>query len=831
MRVVFSVLIIALATLLVSQPPPREQVGPTSNGGFRLNNGWVLRPAGRQIPLDTFPMSSALSADGKYLVTLNGGYKPPSLSVIDIAAEKEIGRTPLQDGWLGLTFSPKGDRLYVGGGSRASVFEFAFEDGRITPARTFELVPQADRTTRDFIGDVQFDPAGRLLYAADLFHDQILVVNPQSGVVIERFPTGRRPYRILFHPDGKSFFVSSWADGAVLRHETQKGAILEKIRLGAHTTDMVWLSGRPKPAEEEEGPQPWWSARLIVTAANTNNVYVVGISDTEAKQVETINVAMTPYQPAGMTPSAVALSPDAKRLFIVCSDANAVAVAEVSGVRAQPLGFIPTGWYPTAARVLADGRLVVLNGKGLRSYANPNGPNPTGRPAAAHLGGAAVEYVARLQTGTAQVVPPFGEEQLAEYTRTVLANSPYRDSLLSDAGTPPGGVIPARPGEPTPIKHVVYIIKENRTYDQVFGDLKEGNGEPSLMLFHEDATPNHRKLAREFVLLDNFYVTSDVSAEGHNWSTAAIAPDYVVKMWPNSYAARRRHYDYEGGEPAAAPPSGYLWTQAALAGVSMRNYGFWVTNLPRNKTDAGGQQVATVRDPILAKVTNLRYRGFDLDYPDVERVKVFLEDLAEFEKAGRMPQLVLLRIGNDHTSGTAAGKVAPLSAMADNDAALGTVVQALSHSRFWPEMAIFVLEDDAQNGPDHVDSHRSPAFVISPYVARKRVDSTMYNTTSMLRTMELILGLRPMTQFDAAARPMTTVFQAQPDAAPYTAEAPRMALDERNPPKAPAAARSARLDFSEADRIDDNELNEILWLALKGGGTAAPAPTRSVFSR
>ncbi len=837
MKVVLSLLVIALAALVISQPAPPERVGPLPNGGFLLNNGWVLRPAGRQIALDTLPMSAAVSRDGKYIVVLNGGYKPPSLSVIDVAAEKEIGRTPVPDGWLGLTFSPKGDLLYVGGGSKASVFEYSFTAGQLAPARVFEIVPVQDRTFRDFIGDVQFDPAGRLLYAADLFHDQVVVINPQSGVVIERFPTGRRPYRILFHPDGKSFFVSSWADGAVYHHETAKGAVMNKIRLGAHTTDMLWLPGRPSPAAEEKGKEegeaqpPWWTARLVVTASNTNNVYVVGISDTDVKPVETINVAMMPYQPAGMTPSALALSPDAKRLFIVCSDANAVAVADVSGARAQPLGFIPTGWYPTAARALTDGRLVILNGKGVRSYPNPQGPNPARRAAPAHLGLSSVEYVARIQTGTAQVVPQFDEVQLSEYSRTVVANSPYRDSLLSDAGTPPDSVIPARPGDPTPIRHVIYIVKENRTYDQVFGDLKEGNGDPSLLLFEEKSTPNHRKLAREFVLLDNFYVTSDVSADGHNWSTAAIAPDYVVKMWPNSYAQRRRRYDYEGGEPAAIPPAGYLWTQAAAAGVSMRNYGYWVTNAPRDKAAATGQQVTLVRDPVLANVTNMRYRGFDLEYPDMERAKVFIEDLHEFEKTGRMPQLILMRLGNDHTSGTAAGRIAPLAAMADNDAALGMVIEAVSRSRFWPGTAIFILEDDAQNGPDHVDSHRSPAFVISPYVTRARTDSTMYNTTSMLRTIELILGLRPMTHFDAGARPMTTLFQSKPDLKPYTAEAPRMELNERNPPNAPAAARSGRLDFSEADRIDDNELNAILWLALRGGGAVPPTPTRSVFSR
>jgi hypothetical protein len=376
---------------------------------------------------------------------------------------------------------------------------------------------------------------------------------------------------------------------------------------------------------------------------------------------------------------------------------------------------------------------------------------------------------------------------------------------------------------------VIYIVKENRTYDQVLGDMKEGNGDPSLVLFGERITPNHHKLAREFVLLDNFYVNSDVSADGHNWSTSAIASDYVQKMWPNSYAGRRRGgYDYEGQEPTASAGAGYLWTNAAARQISMRNYGYFVNNVAP-ATGEGGVQISGVRDPILNRVTNTHYRGFDLDYTDVDRVKVLLKDLAEFEKTGQMPRLLFVRLGNDHTSGTAARKIAPLSAVADNDFALGMLVEGVSRSRFWSSTAIFVLEDDAQNGADHVDSHRSPAFVISPYVKRGVVDGSMYNTTSMLRTMELILGLNPMTHYDAGARPMNAAFQSSPVLTPYTVEKPRIALDQRNPEQSATAARSARMDFSEEDRIDDDELNDILWLAIRG--TTPPAPVRSYFAR
>ncbi len=818
-----SALLVCFAVLLSSQPPAKEQVGPLAGGGFLLNSGWRLRPAGRQLPLGTLPMSAVVSRDGKYLLVLNGGYMPPSISVIDLAAEREIGRTPVADGWLGLTLSPKGDRVYVGGGSQAAVFEFSFAAGSLTPMRTFPLTPPGQRTDQDFAGDVEFDPAGRLLYVAELFRDSIGIINPQSGMLIGRFRTGRRPYRILFPPDGKTVFVSSWADGTVYQHEAERGNILARLRLGSHPTDMLWLPGRP--LQEGEGELEWVTARLLVTASNTNNVYVAGATESnELRQLETVNVSLTPWQPAGMTPSALALSADRTRLFIVCSDANAVAVADISGIETRPLGFIPTGWYPTAVQALPDGRIVVLNGKGLRSFPNPQGPNPAGAPQSS-----TPEYVARIQIGGASFIPAPTEEELERYSRTVLSNSPYRDALLEDAGTGASNPIPARPGDPSPIEHVVYIVKENRTYDQVLGDMKEGNGDPSLVLFGENAGPNHHKLAREFVLLDNFYVNADVSADGHNWSTAAIAPDYVVKLWPNNYAHRRKRYDFEGEDPASLPPTGYLWTQAGEAGISMRNYGYWVKNRAHPGPD--GIQIESVRDPFLNQVTNLRYRGFDLEYPDVERAKVFLADLAGFEKNGSMPRLLFVRLGNDHTSGTAPGKVAPLSAFADNDYALGMIVEGISKSKFWPATAIFVLEDDAQNGPDHVDSHRSPAFVISPYAKRHAVDNAMYNTTSMLRTMELILGLRPMTTFDAGARPMANVFREPPDTRPYTAEKPRIQLDQRNPARSATAARSGRLDFSDADRIDDNELNEILWLAIRGDAQPLPVPVRSLFSR
>ncbi|MDZ4802119.1 MAG: bifunctional YncE family protein/alkaline phosphatase family protein [Bryobacteraceae bacterium] len=801
--------VLAVAVLtgwLASQTGPRpETVGPTIDGGFLLNSGWKITPAGRQVPLDTFPMSSVLSKDGKFLLVLNQGYRPPSISIIRTDTMAETGRVPVKDAWLGLAMSPDGKNVYVGGGSTASVFEFGYENGTLTPKRTIVITPEATRKVSDFIGDVAVSPNGRFLYVAALHNDAIHLINLSTATVTEKFPTGRRPYRILFHPDGKTYFVSSWADGTVYQHKAETGERFNMVRLGQHPVDMVITTAK----------EPF-THRLFVAAANTNAVYSVGIQEDRTLRLsETINVSMTPRQPLGMTPSALSLSPDNKRLYVACSDGNTVAVADVSEDTSVVLGFIPTGWYPTGVRTLPDNRLLIFNGLGLRSYPNPEGPTPARGNSPQHGGARNAQYVAQMQTGTMSVIDPFNEEQLDTWSQQVLKNTPYNDAKLDITGSP------------APIEHVIYVVKENRTYDQVLGSLGKGNGDPSLTLFDEKSAPNHHKLARDFVLFDNFFVNADVSADGHAWTMSAIANDYVQKLWPNSYGGRRKLSDYAGIDIASRPPAGYIWTAAAQAGVTMRNYGNWVANTP--KPGAPGEaQIAQVRDPILAKVTNMKFRGFDLEYLDTERIKYFLEDLKQFEATGQMPRLTLVRLGNDHTSGLAAGKRSPLSMMADNDQALGQLVEAVSKSKFWPKTAIFVLEDDAQNGPDHVDAHRAPAYILSPYTRRGVIDSTMYNTTSMLRTMELILGLRPMTHFDAGARPMWAAFSKEPNPAPWQAAPTTFPLDRRNPAQTAEAIRSAKLDFSEADEIDDDELNDILWRGIRG--TEPPAPVRSFFA-
>ncbi len=771
------------AALLAPQPVPSPRVGPADGGGFLLNSGWVVRPAGRSIPLETLPIACQLSPDGRFVLVLHAGYQQPSLAVFDAASLRQIDREPLEDAWLGLAFAPGGRLVYAGGGASANIYELALsEDGKLERQRTFSAVPRGEqKTDADFIGDVAVSPDGRLIYAAALFANEVRVINPQSGWVIERFPTPRRPYRLLFHPDGKSFYLTSWAEGSIHRLDSGDGRQLSMLRLGAQPMDMAW--SEKQPLDQDTGAAPPWRARLFVAAANTNRVYVLGITESQdMRLIETINVAMWPRQPLGMTPSALALNADQTRLYVVCSDANAVAAVDIRREKSRVVGFLPAGWYPTDAAPLPGGRLVVLNGRGERSYPNPGGPNPLRQPAPPYSGSASPQYVAALQKGSATVFEPADDKQLFEWTKAALRLSPYEDRKLDVVPEPPESPLPRgleAPAPPeSPVKHVLYIVKENCSYDQVLGDLGKGHGDPSLAVFGEQVTPNHHKLAREFVLFDNFYALGDVDADGRSWSTAAIAPPFVQRLWPAVYAGRLKRYDFDAGELAALPAAGYLWTNALSAGLTVRNYGFQVAN---HQTPVGGIHVSRVLDPGLAKHTNRRFRGFDPDYPDVERAKVFLEDLAEMEETGQMPRLMVMHLGNDHTSGTQSGKLAPKSAMADNDYALGLIVEACSNSRFWPEMAIFVVEDDAQGGADHVDSHRAPAFILSPFTRRGIVDSTFYNTASVLRTIGLILGLRPMTQFDAAATPMGIAFQPEPDTTPYTAVKPRVPLDERNP--------------------------------------------------
>ncbi|MSU28226.1 MAG: YncE family protein, partial [Pedosphaera sp.] len=527
-------------------------------------------------------------------------------------------------------------------------------------------------------------------------------------------------------------------------------------------------------------------------------------------------------------PNSLALTPDEKLLFIANANINTLAVVDVAvRGKSRSLGFIPTGWYPTSVRVTPDGKkLLVANGKGIISKPNPGGPQPGKKSAP----GSTVEYIGGLFKGTLSIIElpkrvDF-EKQLEKYTATAYRCSPLkRDNSIATA-RPADSPIPGKLGEASPIKYCLYIVKENRTYDQVFGDMKEGRGDPKLCLFPERVTPNHHRLARDFVLLDNFYVESEVSADGHEWTMGAYASDYVEKFWPMSYGhnkTKKYSYPAEGNFPIATPAGGYLWDVAAEAKVSFRSYGEFVQN---------GKKLG---DPATARLKSLNgrfdplYRGFDMDYPDVKRAERFISELKRFEGEGDMPRLQVIRLPQDHTSGTSVGKWTPTACMAENDLALGMLVEAVSKSKFWGQTAIFVVEDDAQNGPDHVDAHRTVAFVISPYTKRGAVDSTMYSTSSMLRTMELILGMRPMSQFDAAATPMFNSFQAKADLRPYATLPANVDVNELNGKLAWGAEKSRKMDFTKEDAADDLLLNEIIWRSVRGPNSKMPAPVRAAF--
>jgi phospholipase C len=415
--------------------------------------------------------------------------------------------------------------------------------------------------------------------------------------------------------------------------------------------------------------------------------------------------------------------------------------------------------------------------------------------------------------GTLSTIGVPDRNRLAQYTEQVRKNDGF-DGAVHPNG--PANVVPLRPGDPSPIKHVIYVVKENRTYDQVFGSLGKGDGDPSLNLFGDDSAPNQRQLARQFVTVDNFYADGAVSSDGWDWATASESNAYNEHLWPVAYSSRGRSddvYTNQATDPGKITGDSRIWDRLDDAGVSYRNYGMW----------AGGPLPAKVfaTEPRLSAHTDPDYAAQNGDIRDNTRVDEWLK---EFNAADNLPTMQFVRLGNDHTFGTSVGKPTPKAAVADNDLALGRIVDAVSHSKYWKDTAIFVTEDDAQNGPDHVDAHRTVGLVISPYTQTGKVDSTMYSTVAMMRTMELIAGIGPLTQFDAAATPMTASFTNRPNFTPYDARTPSQSLDEKNTASSPMAAESSRMNFTQADVAPEQQLNEAIWKSVKGADSPMPAP-------
>lgn len=838
LKVVLSLLCCCVPALAQTAAParqlPGQMPGKTASGTL-LPNGWTLTPEGAQVPVSDLPLNMVLSSDGRYLLVTTNGNGEQTIDVIDLTTGKRLQSIVVKKSWLGLAFAPNGRRFYVSGGDDNEVMLFDFVNGKATEAgkiilgsQDYHKLDEKGRTEarRKGLGEFAFPagitvtPDGSRLYVAENLTHKVAVVNLADGSVMTKIDVGEYPYDCQVSPDGKRVYVSIWGGRSVAVLDTATNRVSGSIQTGDHPNDLeLTRDGKT----------------LYVANANSNTVSVI---DTALmKEIEAISTALHPRSPIGSTPNAVALSPNEKTLYIANADNNNVAIVNVSKRgESKVAGFIPTGWYPTSVRVSRDGkRIFVANGKGVTGAANPGGPQPGKRTDRS-------QYIGQLLKGSISLIDAPSSGRLSALTRRVYANSPYTDEMLKAARAPrETTAIPVRIGDPSPIKHVIYVVKENRTYDQILGDMKEGNGDPNLCLFGEDVTPNHHAIAREFVLLDNFYVDAEVSADGHNWSMAAYATDYTEKTWPTNYSSRGRTYDYEGQKKIARPTGGYIWDYCQRAGVTYRSYGEFVSSRdgkPGGGGETGADPNATPKkenftyEPSLEGNFSSTFPAWDLDIPDNVRIDRWLEEFRQYEQNGRLPQFQIVRIGGDHTQGTRAGAPTPRAHVAENDLALGRLVEAVTQSeRYWKDTAIFVIEDDAQNGPDHVDAHRSIAFVVSPYTKRRIVDSTMYTTSGMLRTMELILGLPPMSQYDAAATPMFNSFMNKADLTPYKHRPARVDLAEKNPRTAPGAERSAQLDFTKEDAAPDIEFNEIIWKSVRGAHSSMPAPVRSAFVR
>ncbi len=765
---------------------------------YLLPNGWRLTPAGSHTKLGDFPMNLAMSPDGRHLAVTNNGAGPQSLQIVETAGGKLTQTITLGKAWLGLAFSPDGKRLYVSAGADNKVLVYSFSEGKAEPAGEIALGGPADGI---FAAGLAVSPDGKKVFVACNLQNKVAIIDAETRQVTARVDVKDHPYTCLASRDGKSVFVSNWGSASVSVMDAASSFVLSTIDVGEHPNDL---------ALSPDGN------RLFVACANSNRVDVIDLA--KGKVVEGVSMSLTPKAPVGSTTNGVAVSPDGKRLFVVNADNNDAAIVDISKPGAsRVMGFIPTGWYPTAVKTSLDGRrLFIASGKGLESMANAaNGPDPyKGRTAG---------YIGSLLAGALSIVDVPGPSQLARYSKQVYSNTPYITRAAINGEREPTA-IPRRPGQPSPIKHVIYIIKENRTYDQVFGDIKEGNGDPNICLFGEEITPNLHALARQFVLLDNFYADAEVSADGHNWSMAAYATDYVEKTWPTLYSDRGRTYDYEGQKEISSPPLGYIWDHCKRRGVSYRSYGEFTR-------EPSGSNPRRANVKALEDHFAPNYPGWNLSIKDQARADEWLKEFREYEKNGGLPRFQIVRMGNDHTSYMKPGVPTPKAMVADNDYAVGRLVDAVSHSAYWRDTAIFIVEDDAQNGPDHVDAHRTEALVISSYTKRGYTDSTMYSTSSMLRTMELILGLRPMSQYDAGAAPMFNSFTARADLAAFSALEPRVDLNELNPGDSRDAKASLAANLDEADFVPDVEFNEILWRAMKGDKIPMPPPIRSAFVR
>ena len=833
----------------------RLTVGIQPDGRIVVPTNQILKPAGKQLTFPGRPVDLALAEDGKILVVKN----MRDLVFIDLAKRriKQTLRLPRpaqkedpRPGFSVVGLLVSGTSIYASDAQQHLRIARRQADGTYAWAEPIELA-------KPKVGGLA-NPAGlcrqgtEAIWVTATRGNSVQLLNLKTEQVEQIVPVGVAPYMISA-PRPDRLYISNWGGDPPQPSDPQGKSSGTPVRLdrrtGVANQGTVSVLGPVLGKWQQLKTVPVGLHPSGVTASTTGRfLYIanansdsVSVLDTSRDQVvETIPCRPEARLPFGSGSNALALSPDGGTLYVANGTNNCLAVIRLAAhssegkekgrpAQSKLAGLIPTGWYPGAVVVSPDGKeLYVANVKGQGSLSQPR-PVAKGKNSHDHLG------------SIAMIAVP-DDAQLAAYTREVNANNRLGYSLAG-LEKPRAGVrpvpVPQRHGEPSVFQHVIYIIKENRTYDQVFGDVKEGNGDPHLVLFGEEVTPNHHALARQFTLFDNFYCSGVLSADGHSWTDGAYVTDYLEK----AFGGFTRSYPDDGRDPLAFAPTGFVWDNALAHGKTLRNYGEFVSEEPyvpagMTWTDLYNDHMnGTRKVPITLRFNNKAlaahshptYPYFPLTAPDAYRADLFLKEFKSFEKKGELPHLIYMSLPCDHTEGTLPDFPTPRAMVADNDLALGRIVEAVSHSKFWPTTCILVVEDDPQNGFDHVDGHRTVALAISPYTKRKYVDHTQYNQTGMVKTIELMLGLPPMNQLDLSATPMRNCFQAQADLAAYTCVSNQIALNEMNPSlkKLSGKARywaekSLALNLREGDKADEDTFNRILWHATRGYDTPYP---------
>ncbi len=760
---------------------------------YRLPNGWSVSPVGRTVQLaGDMPTAILVSPDSTKAIVTTSGFHDHSLSVVDLGTGNMTESLIFPKSWIGLTQHPSGDYLVSSGKADGGdlILRVSESEGVLKQIPGFKSseIPAASQ----FISSILVDGSGTT-YALNIQTDQLLKFD-SNGQLLGSTKVGYRPYGLAFLHGGKQVAVSNWGDESVSVLDTGTLGLVRTVKVGPHPCSLA--VGR--------------DGRIFVAEAADATVSVIGASGVE----ETIRTGLRLGQRVGSTPVALALNPVEGILYVADAGDNCVSVVDVATPgHSKVQGLIPTDRYPSALALTLDGKkLLIATAKGDYgpNVLDPNVPTPGRRGNHAYIGDqlsgrlAIVDVPdnATLQTYTAQVL------KNSDHGQTKLISASDRRAIERDAFHK--------------IHHVIYVIKENRTYDQVLGDISKGNGSPDLTIFGESVTPNIHTLVNDFALFDNLYTDGEVSQCGHQWTDSAYANDYCEKQWILSYS---RKGEVVSDKRLFASPE-YIWTQARKHGRTARVYGEYV-NLQEDHESAEASIVPKLEQLGFCAAWDKAWKAGARDFAKVD---IFLDEMHKAEQTGKWWNLMVMALPDDHTHGLSPGGVSPRALVAGNDQAVGKLVEGVSHSKFWKDTAIFVIEDDAQDGPDHVDSHRTEGLVVSPYVRRNVVDSTHYTTSSMLRTMELMLGLPPMTEYDALATPMYAAFTANPDTSPYTLVAPKTNVEEKNPARGALEARSAKLDFSDIDRADPQELNHILWEAYRPG-VPYPATVRTGFGR